>query len=71
MRPDQKVSQCTKSVESLVLVGQGRTAEIFEWAERRVLRLFRPGASVQYAQREMRAFRCVNEAELGCVKFCV
>ncbi|MFC2105513.1 phosphotransferase enzyme family protein [Candidatus Bipolaricaulota bacterium] len=66
MCPDQEVSQRIKSVESLVLVGQGRTAEIFEWGEERVLRLFRPGASVQCAQREMRAFRCVNEAELPC-----
>ena len=66
MSSDQKASQRIKSVESLVLVGQGRTAEIFEWEEGRVLRLFRPGASVQYAQREMRAFRWVNEAELPC-----
>jgi aminoglycoside phosphotransferase (APT) family kinase protein len=47
-----------------VLVGQGRTAEIFEWGEGRVLRLFPPGASVDYARREMKAFRCVNEANL-------
>lgn len=66
MTPDHEVSRRIENVKSLVLVGQGRTAEIFEWAEGRVLRLFRPGASVQYAQREMRAFRCVNEAELPC-----
>lgn len=51
-------------LSELALVGQGRTAEIFEWGEGRVLRLFRPGASVEYAQREMQAFRCANEAGL-------
>jgi len=61
MTPDQEVSKRTRSVESLGLVGQGRTAEIFEWGEGRVLRLFRPGASAEHAQREIRASRCVND----------
>ena len=64
MTPDQKDSQRIESVESLVLVGQGRTAEIFEWGEGRVLRLFRSGTSVESARREMWAFRCVNEGGL-------
>ncbi|MFC2078416.1 phosphotransferase family protein [Candidatus Bipolaricaulota bacterium] len=53
-----------QTLESLVLVGQGRTAEIFEWGDGRVLRLFRPGASAEYAVREMTAFQLVNEAGL-------
>ena len=64
MTPDQEGSKRTRSVESLGLVGQGRTAEIFEWGEGRVLRLLRPGASAEHTQREMRAFRYVNAADL-------
>ena len=59
-------SQQSQSLESLALVGEGRTAEIFAWGQGRVLRLFRPGATTGYAQREMLAFRLVNEAGLPC-----
>ncbi len=62
MAHSQEVSQRIKSVESLVLVGQGRTAEIFGWGEGRALRLYRVGASRDWVQRELRAFRLVNEA---------
>jgi len=62
MAHSQEVSQRIESVESLVLVGQGRTAEIFGWGEGRALRLYRVGASRDWVQRELRAFRLVNDA---------
>lgn len=50
------------AVSKLALIGQGRTAEIFEWGEGGALRLFREVASLDWVQRELRAFRLVNEA---------
>lgn len=49
-------------LSELVLIGQGRTAEIFEWGQGRALRLYRAGVSRYWVQRELRAFRLVNEA---------
>lgn len=49
-------------LSELVLIGQGRTAEIFEWGQGQALRLYRAGASRHWVQRELRAFRLVNEA---------
>jgi aminoglycoside phosphotransferase (APT) family kinase protein len=47
--------------DELVLVGEGRTAEILAWDEGRVLRLFRTGASRAYALRELHTSRAINE----------
>jgi Ser/Thr protein kinase RdoA (MazF antagonist) len=55
-----------QTLDTLKRIGVGRTAEIFAWDEGRALRLFRPGASLPYAIREMNAFRCANEAGLPC-----
>lgn len=52
----------TTSLEGRTLVGEGRTAEIYEWGEGRVLRLYRAGASQGWVQRELRAFQGVSEA---------
>lgn len=52
----------TNAAAERVLVGEGRTAEILEWDEGRVLRLYRLGASLGTVQRELRAFRCASEA---------
>jgi len=52
----------SRCVSDLILVGQGRTAEIFEWGPGRVLRLYRAEASLEWVQRELRAFQGVNEA---------
>ncbi len=42
-------------------IGEGRTAEIFEWGEGRVLRLFRDGASRAYARHEMEVSQRVHD----------
>jgi len=55
-----------QTADKLKRIGVGRTAEIFAWGEGRALRLFRTGASLPYAIREMNAFRCANEAGLPC-----
>jgi len=55
-----------QTLDTLKRIGVGRTAEIFAWGEGRALRLFRTGASLPYAIREMNAFRCANEAGLPC-----
>lgn len=47
-------------------IGVGRTAEIYAWGEGRALRLFRDGASIEYALREMQAFRVAHDAGLPC-----
>jgi len=48
--------------DELVLVGEGRTAEILAWDEGQVLRLFREGASRAYALRELDISRTISEA---------
>ena len=55
-----------QTLDTLERIGVGRTAEIFAWDEGRALRLFRTGASLPYAIREMSTFRCANEAGLPC-----
>ena len=37
------------------LIGQGRTAEIFEWGEDKILKLFRPGISKALSEAEYKA----------------
>jgi aminoglycoside phosphotransferase (APT) family kinase protein len=49
------------SRDELVLVGEGRTAEILAWGEGRVLRLLREGASRARALRELRVLRSIHE----------
>jgi aminoglycoside phosphotransferase (APT) family kinase protein len=60
----QARGQSPVSLESLELVGRGRTAEIFQWDEGRVLRLYLLGASLEYVRREFRAFQLVNKASI-------
>jgi Ser/Thr protein kinase RdoA (MazF antagonist) len=55
-----------QTLDTLKRLGVGRTAEVFTWDGGRALRLFRTGASLPYAVREMNAFRCANEAGLPC-----
>ncbi|MFC2094821.1 aminoglycoside phosphotransferase family protein [Candidatus Bipolaricaulota bacterium] len=53
-----------ESVSELTRIGQGRSAEIFEWEAGRVLRLYHAGSSLGWVQRELRAFQGVNEADI-------
>jgi uncharacterized protein (TIGR02172 family) len=46
------------------LLAEGRTAEIFEWEEGQVLKLFRPDWGKDHAEYEHRIARLVNEAGL-------
>ncbi len=55
-----------RSLDSLERIGVGRTAEIYAWDEGRALRLFRDGTSIEYALREMQAFRVAYDAGLPC-----
>jgi len=50
------------ALAELERIGEGRTAEIFAWSPGRVLRLFRPGTSREYALREMTISRAVHDA---------
>ena len=50
--------------DELILVGEGRTAEILAWDDGQVLRLFREGASRAYALRELDISRAINEEGL-------
>jgi len=52
----------TRTRDELLLVGEGRTAEIVAWDEGRVVRLFREGSSRRYALREQRVSRAVHSA---------
>ncbi len=53
-----------RTLDTLTKIGVGRTAEIFAWSEGKALRLFRSGASLPYALREMNAFRSAYELGL-------
>jgi len=43
------------------LIGQGRTAEIFEWEEDKILKLFRPGISKTLSEAEYNASLEINK----------
>ncbi len=43
------------------LIGQGRTAEIFEWGEDKILKLFRPGISKTLSEAEYKASLEINK----------
>jgi uncharacterized protein (TIGR02172 family) len=43
------------------LIGQGRTAEIFQWGEDKVLKLFRPGISKEIIENEYRVSSDINK----------
>ncbi len=51
-----------RTQDELVLVGEGRTAEILSWDDGRVVRLFREGSSRTYALRELDVACAVHEA---------
>jgi aminoglycoside phosphotransferase (APT) family kinase protein len=58
--------QSDTAVEGMIRIGQGRTAEIFAWENGRVLRLFREGASREWARHEMEIYRSVHRAGIAC-----
>ncbi|WP_242874787.1 MULTISPECIES: hypothetical protein [Clostridium] len=43
------------------LIGQGRTAEIFEWEEVKILKLFRPGIPKSLSEAEYNASLEINK----------
>ena len=45
----------------MIRIGQGRTTEIFAWEDGRALRLFRDGASRDYARHEMQVSRSIHQ----------
>jgi Ser/Thr protein kinase RdoA (MazF antagonist) len=55
-------TQCKLALDQMKRLGQGRTAEIFAWENRRALRLFREGASREWVRHEMETFRSVQRA---------
>jgi aminoglycoside phosphotransferase (APT) family kinase protein len=59
-------SQHKTAPDEMAHIGQGRTAEIFSWENGRVLRLFREGASREWAWREMEVYRSVRRAGIAC-----
>lgn len=64
MRSGQGDQKRIPAVEDLVRVGQGRTAEIFEWGSGRVLRLYREQVPREWVLHEMRVAQSVFEAQL-------
>ena len=48
-----------------LLIGQGRTAEILDWDDHQVVKLFRPGFPIEWIQAEVQATRIAHEADLG------
>ena len=52
----------TDSVTQLKKIAEGREAEIFEYGEGRVLRLYRPGRSLQDAQAQAAILQAATDA---------
>lgn len=50
------------------LIGQGRTAEIFEWGEDKILKLFRPGISKKLSEAEYKASLGINKKIISSPK---
>jgi len=51
-------------VEKGRLIGQGRTAEIFEWKDGQVLKLFQDGFPTAFVQREAQVTEAVHKADI-------
>jgi hypothetical protein len=51
------------------LIGQGRTAEVFEWGQTQILKLYRQEFPPQLAQLEARIGSAIAEAGLTAPKF--
>ena len=51
--------------EKGALIGRGRTAEIYEWGEGRVVKLFLPGIPAEWARKEARTAEIVGAASGG------
>lgn len=51
------------------LIGQGRTAEVYEYGDGRVLKLFRPEMPPSFSQHEAEVARAVTEAGLPAPAF--
>jgi Ser/Thr protein kinase RdoA (MazF antagonist) len=59
-------AQCKLALDEMNRIGQGRTAEIFDWEDGRALRLFREGASREWVRHEMEIYRSVDRAAISC-----
>jgi aminoglycoside phosphotransferase (APT) family kinase protein len=59
-------TQRRDALDEAARIGQGRTAEIFAWGDGRALRLFREGASREYARREMQVSQSASRTGLPC-----